>query len=305
KKILDEFYAEFRKRLQHAEQEGMRENPPTLTDIPCKLCGRPMMIRTGSTGVFLGCSGYSLPPKERCKGTMNLIHGSEVLDETEDAEVNALRSKHRCSKCGTAMEAYLLDEGRKLHICGNNPDCSGYEIEEGQFKLKGYDGPVLECDKCGSEMQLKTGRFGKFFACTNSGCGNTRKLLRNGQPAPPKSDPIPMPELKCAKHEDYFLLRDGAAGLFLAASQFPKHRETRAPLVSEILMAGKKLPEKYQHLLTAPVKDEEGNPAIVRFDRKTKEHYVATESAGKPTGWRANWENGKWVLEKSASKKKA
>lgn len=305
KKILDGFFAEFRKRLTHAEQTGMRENPPTITNIPCKLCERPMMIRTGSTGVFLGCSGYSLPPKERCKGTMNLIHGSEVLDETEDAEVNALRSKKRCTICGTAMEAYLLDENRKLHICGNNPDCAGYEIEDGQFKLKGYDGPSLDCDKCGGAMQLKTGRFGKFFSCTNTECGNTRKLLRSGQPAPPKSDPIPMPELKCSKHEDFFLLRDGAAGLFLAASQFPKHRETRAPLVSEILMAGEKLPEKYQHLLSAPVKDDEGNPAIVRFDRKAKEHYVATESGGKPTGWRATWDNGKWVVEKSTAKKKA
>ena len=26
-------------------------------------CGRPMQIRTASTGVFLCCSGYSLPPQ--------------------------------------------------------------------------------------------------------------------------------------------------------------------------------------------------------------------------------------------------
>jgi Zn-finger domain associated with topoisomerase type I len=32
-----------------------------------------------------------------------------------------------------------------------------------RFKIRGYDGPTLSCHKCGSEMQLKTGRFGKYF----------------------------------------------------------------------------------------------------------------------------------------------
>src|SRR5690606_16912159 len=73
KNLLDSFYAEFSKQLAQAEaaEGGMRANLPTPTDIPCRECGRPMMIRTASTGVFLGCSGYSLPPKERCKSTLN------------------------------------------------------------------------------------------------------------------------------------------------------------------------------------------------------------------------------------------
>ncbi len=141
-----------------------------------------MMIRTASTGVFLGCSGYSLPPKERCKATVNLIPGDEIAaDDEGESESRVLRGKHRCPICSTAMDAYLLDEKHKLHICGNNPDCPGYEIEEGQYRIKGYEGPSLECDKCGSEMQLKTGRFGKFFGCTNPTCKNTRKLLKNGE----------------------------------------------------------------------------------------------------------------------------
>ncbi len=87
-----------------------------------------MQIRTGTTGVFLGCSGYALDPKERCKTTINLISGDEIADD-DDAEVRQLRAKHRCKKCNTAMDGYLIDETRKLHVCGNNPDCDGYEIE--------------------------------------------------------------------------------------------------------------------------------------------------------------------------------
>ncbi|WP_067518109.1 type I DNA topoisomerase [Endozoicomonas ascidiicola] len=307
KQVLDEFYADFSEKLAKAEQEegGMRANEPSLTDIECPSCSRPMMIRTASTGVFLGCSGYALPPKERCKTTINLVPGEEVEDvDDEFAEVNALRAMRRCPKCATAMESYLIDEKRKLHVCGNNPDCSGYEVEQGSFKLKGYDGPVLECDKCGSEMQLKTGRFGKYFGCTNAECKNTRKLLKNGEAAPPKMDPVPMPELSCLKVEDHYILRDGASGLFLAASQFPKNRETRAPLVAELLPHQAEIDPKYGYLMDAPRQDQDGNPSIIRYSRKTKSQYVMTEIEGKATGWSATFDEGKWH-EKQTKKRKS
>lgn len=307
KKLLDNFYKEFSLKLVKAEQDdgGMRSNTPTLTPlIKCKDCGRDMMIRTASTGVFLGCSGYNLPPKERCKSTVNLISGDEVAQDDEgESEARVLHNKLRCPKCSTAMDAYLMDEHHKLHICGNNPDCDGYQLEEGSFKIKGYDGPLLECDRCGSEMQLKTGRFGKFFACTNERCKNTRKLLKNGQPAPPKIDPVPMPELKCEKVDDTYVLRDGASGLFLAASQFPKKRETRAPLVQELIPHKAEIDPKYHYLCEAPIKDTEGNLAIIRFSRKTKEQYVQTEVNGKPTGWKAFYDGNKWVVTEKASSK--
>ncbi|WP_347329597.1 type I DNA topoisomerase [Marinimicrobium locisalis] len=300
--LLDEFYAEFTRKLDQAQssEKGMRSNAPTDTDIECDQCGRHMQIRTGSTGVFLGCSGYGLPPKERCKNTMNLVSGEEALDADadEEAESRLLRTKRRCKLCNTAMDSYLLDSKRKLHICGNNPDCPGYEVEEGSFKLKGYEGPTLECDKCGSEMQLKTGRFGKYFGCTNSECKNTRKLLKSGEPAPPKMDPVPMPELECQKVDDTYVLRDGASGLFLAASQFPKNRETRAPLVAELLPHKKEIDPKYTFLFSAPTEDPDGNKTVIRYSRKTKEQYVQSEVDGKATGWKAFYQKGKWVPNK-------
>lgn len=318
KGVLDNFYDEFRQQLEQAESDargGMRGNTPVETNIHCPDCGRNMMIRTGSTGVFLGCSGYALPPKERCKKTINLIPGEEsIAVDDDEGEVNQLRKMHRCKLCGTAMESYLIDDSRKLHVCGNNPDCPGYEVEQGQFKIKGYDGPIVECDKCGSDMQLKTGRFGKYFDCTNDACGNTRKLLRNGEVAPPKADPIPMPHLPCEKSDDYFLLRDGASGIFLAASQFPKHRETRAPTVTELKSVADQLDPKFAYLLEAPEKDPDGNPAIIRYARKTKEQYVLTEVDGKATGWSAFYNDGRWesvvkakkaAVKKTAAKKKA
>lgn len=265
-----------------------------------------MQIRTGTTGVFLGCSGYNLPPKERCKSTLNLTPGDEAIsvDADEEAESRLLIKKHRCKICDSAMDSYLLDEKRKLHVCGNNPHCPGFEVEHGMYKLKGYDGPTLECDKCGSQMQLKTGRFGKYFGCTNSECKNTRKLMRNGEAAPPKMDAVPMPELKCVKVDDTYVLRDGASGLFLAASKFPRNRETRAPLIRELIPHKDEIDPKYHYLLNAPKQDPDGNPAVLRFSRKTREQYVQSEIDGKPSGWSAYYEGGKWKASASKGKSK-
>ena len=315
KDVLDEFYSDFCVQLEAAQGEGegksavggMRANIPTDTDIACPQCGRHMQVRTGATGVFLGCSGYGLSPKERCTQTLNLIMGDETEDVAadDDDEARRLVDVRRCGICRSAMEPYLIDEKRKLHICGNNPDCTGFEVEPGEFKLKGYDGPTLECDKCGAEMQLKTGRFGKYFGCTAEACKNTRKLLRSGEPAPPKADPIPMPDLRCEKVDDFYLLRDGASGIFLAASQFPRNRETRAPLVREVASVADQLDPKHRYLATAPTEDSSGHPVQIRYSRKTREQYVMTESDGKATGWKAFYRNGAWeTMEKAVTVRK-
>ncbi len=300
KDVLDDFYKDFKIKLDKAatdpEEGGMKTNKMVITDIECPDCGRNMGIRTATTGVFLGCDGYNLPPKERCKTTVNLIPAEESIDVTnEDAETEALMAKKRCSICDTAMDSYFIDEGKKLHVCGDNPECEGYEIEKGTFKLKGYEGPVVECDKCSEDMHLTTGRFGPYMKCSNTECTNTRKILRNGEVAPPREDPVHLPELECEKSDAYFIFRDGAAGVFLAANTYPKSRETRAPLVEELARFKDRISPKFYFLAEAPMEDREGNKAAVRYARKTKEQYVRTDVNGKATGWTAHYNDGKWV----------
>jgi DNA topoisomerase I len=307
KTVLDQFFGDFSAHLESAEKDpqigGMRLNPLVITpEITCPNCQRPMGIKTASSGVFLACTGYTLPPKERCKQTINLIPEHEalnILEDADSAETEALRARHRCKICHTAMDSYILDSQRKLHICGNNPICEGFEIEEGQFKVKGYEGPIIECDKCGSDMHLKSGRFGIYMGCTNPDCKNTRKILKNGEVAPPKEDPIELPELKCSKSDAYFVLRDGASGIFLAANTFPKSRETRAPLVEELIRFKDRLPEKFIYLTQAPTEDPDGNKTIVRFSRKNKVQYIGSELNGKTTGWMLHYVDGKWVNVKN------
>ena len=307
REVLDNFYKSFQDDLISAldEDGGMRPgNIPVETNIICP-CGKTnMIIRNSSNGVFLGCSGYQNEGDDKCKKTLNLISGDEAVSVDDNEEAENLLIKKRCPKCGTSMDNYLLDENRKLHICGKNPDCDGYLVEDGHFRIRGYDGPTLECHKCGSDMQLNTGRFGKYFLCQNDNCRATRALQRNGEPKPITMEPIELENLKCLKCEDHYLLRDSMKGLFLAASKYPKNRETRAPKVfeinkleNELIEACRFLPNKEKHLylLSAPEEDTDGNPYVIRYNRTDDVHYLASEKDGKKTKWTATYSDGGWV----------
>ena len=59
-----------------------------------------------------------------------------------------------------------------------------------------------------------------------------------------------------------------------------------------------RLAEKLRYLADAPQQDPEGNKTMVRFSRKTKQQYVASEKDGKATGWSAFYIDGKWTEAK-------
>ncbi|PLK58397.1 DNA topoisomerase I [Candidatus Palibaumannia cicadellinicola] len=301
KSVLDTFFVKLIQQLEKAEKDpaegGMQPNYMIMTNIYCPICGREMGIRTASTGVFLSCSGYALPPKDRCKKTINLISESESFKilESDKTDTNVPRVRRRCIKCGNIMDSYLIDNNSKLHVCGSNPLCDSYDIEQGKFCLKSYHGP--ECEKCGADMHIKLGRFGKYVACINDQCKNTRKILRNGDIAPPKIDPVALPELPCNHSDAYFMLRHGATGVFLAAHTFPNVRETRAPLVEELVQFKNRLPNRLLYLADAPAQDADGNKTLVRFSRKTKQQYVSSEKDGKATGWTAFFVDGHWQVK--------
>ena len=71
----------------------------------------------------------------------------------------------------------------------------------------------------------------------------------------PKMDAIALPDLRCEKVNDYYVLRDGAAGLFLAASGFPKPRN-RAPLLEEILPHKDKIDVNTNFFGAAPLRPQ-------------------------------------------------
>ena len=313
---LDNFYKNFEVELNKANLSasdgGMPENSPLeLKEFTCPQCGKyHMAVQSGKTGMFLSCLGYydkEVKAADRCKKTLNLrpidhtAFSTHKLSDEEEAAI--LRSRPRCPNCHSVMDTYIIDSTHKLHLC-STPNCKGYLLEEGQFDSQIEKGREIECEKCGHTMIEKEGRFGKYMACTNEKCGNTRKILKNGEIAPPREEAVDLPDLPCKTEGSHFVLRDGAAGIFLAAHNFPKVRETRPPKVVELVKYKDKISPKFYYLAQAPAYDDEGNETVVRFSRKTKKQYITSLKDDKPTSFVAfyNEETQKWEVQESATK---
>ncbi len=91
------------------------------------------------------------------------------------------------------------------------------------------------CEKCGSRMVVRNGRFGKFAACPNyPNCRNTKPLTApvadertaEGQDAEKKTPVIA--DFKCEKCGSDMLLRTGKFGSFYACSRYPECKFTKA-----------------------------------------------------------------------------
>ena len=86
------------------------------------------------------------------------------------------------------------------------------------------------CDKCGKKMIIKTGRYGKFLACSGfPECHNIKKLgaAGNAEPEKPADPKILEMEKKyagevCEKCGSAMKVRVGKYGPFLACSAYPK-----------------------------------------------------------------------------------
>nr|MBQ4318127.1 type I DNA topoisomerase [Clostridia bacterium] len=82
------------------------------------------------------------------------------------------------------------------------------------------------CEKCGSRMIIKNGRYGKFAACPNyPECKNTKPLDREGKPAEAQT-PV-MTDMKCELCGSPMLLRTGRYGSFYACSKYPECKGTK------------------------------------------------------------------------------
>lgn len=76
----------------------------------------------------------------------------------------------------------------------------------------------IKCEKCGSDMELKMGRYGKFLACTNyPNCKNIKSLkeLNNGNNEPEFTGET------CPKCGSKTVYREGKFGRFIGCEKYP------------------------------------------------------------------------------------
>ena len=134
--------------------EGQPRQPrpaPEKTDEKCPRCGKPLVIRTGRRGRFIGCSAY---PK--CRYTRP-VEGEEA-PEPQATDV-------KCDKCGEPMVVRTGRRGRFL-ACTGYPKCKNTK----PLRDAGPPPPPKEidraCPECGQPLVVREGRRGEFIGCS-------------------------------------------------------------------------------------------------------------------------------------------
>ncbi|HBD7135116.1 TPA: type I DNA topoisomerase [Legionella pneumophila] len=171
--VLEEFWQPFVQQIQNIDEQVQRKDVTTeLLEEKCPKCQKPLSIRLGKRGRFIGCTGYP-----DCDYTQDI---SNPEGEKSEPEVVEGRS---CPLCHGALH---IKTGRygKFIGCSNYPECKHMEPLE-----KPSDTGVT-CPKCNQAKILqRKSRKGKIFYS----CGNYPKCdyaLWN--------EPVDLPCPKCA-----------------------------------------------------------------------------------------------------------
>ncbi|MEI2390456.1 type I DNA topoisomerase [Priestia megaterium] len=138
-RVIDEFYSDFEKRLEHAEKE-MRE--VEIKDEPagedCGECGSPMVYKMGRYGKFMACSNFP-----DCRNTKPIVKEIGV----------------KCPKCeeGNIVERKSKKK-RTFYGCDRFPGCD----------FVSWDKPIArKCPKCENLLVEKKQKKGTQVVCTS------------------------------------------------------------------------------------------------------------------------------------------
>lgn len=88
------------------------------------------------------------------------------------------------------------------------------------------------CDKCGSKMVYKNGRYGRFLACPNfPECKNTKPLDKDGNPTQIEEKKQEFAGFACESCGGEMVVRSGRYGTFYACINYPKCKFTKQKVV--------------------------------------------------------------------------
>ncbi len=145
KKMLSNFYGDFTENLKKATAEIQKVE--IKSDYNCPKCAKPMLLRGGRFGPFLGCSDYP-----ECKSVMNISKDGVPFPKDRESE-------EKCPQCGTIM---LIKHGPY----GEYLQCKDETCKHRMTLLKTIG---VKCPKegCEGEVIQKRSRRGKtFYGCS-------------------------------------------------------------------------------------------------------------------------------------------
>jgi DNA topoisomerase-1 len=141
-------YPECRNTMNFTRDEAGTIVPeqPEVVDETCEKCGRPMQVRFGRFGKFIGCTGYP-----ECKN-IKPLH----------------KPKPTGVKCAVCADGELLERrsrrGKTFFSCSRYPDCTAVA----------WDRPIpAACPSCAAPFvtEKTTKRLGTVRRCVREGCG--------------------------------------------------------------------------------------------------------------------------------------
>ncbi len=115
-----------------------------------------------------------------------------------------------------------------------NLETADATVEKGTFDVPVEETDIV-CEKCGANLVIKSGRYGKFAACPNyPRCRNTKPLNADGTVDLTKAeDKFEMTDMKCELCDGHVVIRPGKYGAFYACEHYPTCKFTK-PILREI-----------------------------------------------------------------------
>ena len=136
--IIDEFYNDFEKRLEKAENEMQEvEIKDEPAGVDCDQCGSPMVFKMGRYGKFMACSNFP-----ECRNTKPIVKEIDV----------------KCPKCEKGNVVERKSKKRRIFYgCDQYPEC----------EFLSWDKPIArKCPKCDSMLVEKKLKKGIQVQCT-------------------------------------------------------------------------------------------------------------------------------------------
>jgi DNA topoisomerase-1 len=204
---LKSFYEKFSVDLEKAKV-NMRDVKKEVeeTDIVCEKCGKKMVIKWGYNGEFIACSSFP-----DCRNTKDFLRDDDGKIRIMEVE----KIDETCPNCNSEM---VVKKGRygKFLACTKYPDCKTTrrvaEDETGKIVAPPEEKTDEVCEKCGKDMIVRHGRYGKFLGCSGYPKCKTIKPISIG---------VDCPEKEC----DGFVVQKMFKGrIFYGCSGYPKCR---------------------------------------------------------------------------------
>ncbi|MEM1243302.1 MAG: type I DNA topoisomerase [Pseudomonadota bacterium] len=146
--MMKEFWEPFKSQLDTIEETVQRKDvTQEKMDEKCPKCDKPLVLRLGRGGRFVGCTGYP-----DCDYTR-----SQDTDDAQAQKEQEIAQDRKCPNCNTPLVIKFGRYGKFLG-CANYPECKHIE------PLIKPENTQVKCAECKQGDLLKRrSRYGKFF----------------------------------------------------------------------------------------------------------------------------------------------